>query len=357
MTDIQQQQRQNLRNAVLTIINSDDVRPVTHPVPNLSVAKCVICGSHVRPRHGVVWRTASGTRITRHDFDECLALQVLSDKQAASPEGQSITLVQGRLISRAEHIRRQDAVSAAAAAIDTRAEDRLREFGEERARQSRTRSPAAQGPVRYGPAQVPQGAAGTPETATQGVSGDAAADRPNRYAGPCTECRVEVAEQAGVIHRPAGDSRWKVRHRPGDPACQPGANPAPAVEWDSAPGKTPFVLFPGYYAVACVHDGQPHTLDFVRVTVPGPRKRWSGWTFIETVHGEQRKRVRGAEARRLADAIHADSLGAATRYGREIGKCWYCAKQLTDDDSRALGIGPVCRKQIERLTGRAYGIH
>jgi hypothetical protein len=34
---------------------------------------------------------------------------------------------------------------------------------------------------------------------------------------------------------------------------------------------------------------------------------------------------------------------AGPRFGREIGKCYVCGRTLTDETSRALGIGPVCR--------------
>jgi hypothetical protein len=32
------------------------------------------------------------------------------------------------------------------------------------------------------------------------------------------------------------------------------------------------------------------------------------------------------------------------RFGKEIGQCGHCRKQLTDEVSREFGIGPVCRK-------------
>lgn len=34
---------------------------------------------------------------------------------------------------------------------------------------------------------------------------------------------------------------------------------------------------------------------------------------------------------------------AGPRFGREIGKCYVCGRTLTDETSRSLGIGPVCR--------------
>lgn len=43
-------------------------------------------------------------------------------------------------------------------------------------------------------------------------------------------------------------------------------------------------------------------------------------------------------------AIMADPAGSASRYGLELGRCSVCDRDLTDAESRRLGIGPVCRK-------------
>jgi hypothetical protein len=34
---------------------------------------------------------------------------------------------------------------------------------------------------------------------------------------------------------------------------------------------------------------------------------------------------------------------AGPRFGQEIGRCYVCGRTLTDETSRSLGIGPVCR--------------
>jgi hypothetical protein len=44
----------------------------------------------------------------------------------------------------------------------------------------------------------------------------------------------------------------------------------------------------------------------------------------------------------ILEAIAADP-DAGPRFGREIGKCYICGRTLTDETSRELGIGPVCR--------------
>lgn len=50
--------------------------------------------------------------------------------------------------------------------------------------------------------------------------------------------------------------------------------------------------------------------------------------------------VRMAELCDVDDGIDA----ARERYGREIGRCGICNRTLTDEESRRIGIGPVCRK-------------
>ena len=49
-----------------------------------------------------------------------------------------------------------------------------------------------------------------------------------------------------------------------------------------------------------------------------------------------------AEVKRILTAIENDP-DAGPRFGREIGRCYVCGRTLTDETSRALGIGPVCR--------------
>jgi hypothetical protein len=95
----------------------------------------------------------------------------------------------------------------------------------------------------------------------------------------------------------------------------------------------------GYYAVKSLSGNQD--LDFFKVDKPESGK-WAGYTFVKRVIGGRADvRVRGAEARKALDAIAADA-DAGPRYGREIGNCWVCGRHLTDEESRATGIGPVC---------------
>jgi hypothetical protein len=100
----------------------------------------------------------------------------------------------------------------------------------------------------------------------------------------------------------------------------------------------------GYYATES-RTGH-NDLDFWRVDRPTEGK-WAGKTFVKRVIGGRADcDVRGKEARTALEQILADGEAtAAVLYGKEIGKCYCCNHRLTDKLSRALGIGPVCRKE------------
>ena len=59
-------------------------------------------------------------------------------------------------------------------------------------------------------------------------------------------------------------------------------------------------------------------------------------------HNDQRLSLAQAEAAMLALVLTDDIPAAMATYGREIGRCGYCHRHLTDEESRAVGLGPVC---------------
>lgn len=48
----------------------------------------------------------------------------------------------------------------------------------------------------------------------------------------------------------------------------------------------------------------------------------------------------------LQKILDAGIEESSTRYGRELGICGVCGRTLTNEDSRQLGIGPVCRARL-----------
>jgi hypothetical protein len=70
--------------------------------------------------------------------------------------------------------------------------------------------------------------------------------------------------------------------------------------------------------------------------------------FIRQVIGGQGAvRVRMSPEAMISIARKIEAAGpveAMLRYGQEIGECGHCGRELTNDTSRAVGMGPKCRK-------------
>lgn len=100
----------------------------------------------------------------------------------------------------------------------------------------------------------------------------------------------------------------------------------------------------GHYAVESLTGN--NDLDFFRVDRPteGSHK---GKTFVKRVIGGRPDcNVRGKTFHQALKAIQDAGIDvAAKRYGTEIGRCYRCNRHLTDETSRALGIGPDCRNK------------
>lgn len=93
----------------------------------------------------------------------------------------------------------------------------------------------------------------------------------------------------------------------------------------------------GRYAVE--HDG---VLKFYRVDKP-TEGRWAGWTFLNVQASDEWYPVKAFDYKReVLESIAVDPQAASARYGHELGQCGICGRTLTDEESRARGIGPVC---------------
>lgn len=80
-------------------------------------------------------------------------------------------------------------------------------------------------------------------------------------------------------------------------------------------------------------------LDFFRVV------RADNTTKVYRViggHNDKRLPLAQAEAAMLALVLTEDIPAAMATYGREIGRCGYCHRRLTNKASRAIGLGPDC---------------
>jgi hypothetical protein len=118
--------------------------------------------------------------------------------------------------------------------------------------------------------------------------------------------------------------------------------PRPANR-SNVPPDVKACLKEGYYAI---NDPTDSVLKFYQVQTPKNGK-WEGFVFLKQVSGENKFGVKDrVERERIFGLIAKDPLEALKRFGREIGRCGHCSKQLTDQESRDIGIGPVCRKVL-----------
>lgn len=83
-------------------------------------------------------------------------------------------------------------------------------------------------------------------------------------------------------------------------------------------------------------------LKFYRVNKPTEGK-WAGFTFLSVQASDEEYPIKSFDAKRtILTSIAIDPRAASERYGRELGHCGVCGRTLTDEESRARGIGPIC---------------
>lgn len=111
----------------------------------------------------------------------------------------------------------------------------------------------------------------------------------------------------------------------------------------------------GRYAI----DGADGSTAFYRVDRPTEGK-WAGFTFVSAQASDDFWPVKNREAKAaILAAIARDPHASSVRYGRELGVCGVCGRTLTDEASRAAGIGPVCaaRFGIDRVASVERPVH
>lgn len=82
--------------------------------------------------------------------------------------------------------------------------------------------------------------------------------------------------------------------------------------------------------------------------------KWYGWVFVKQQISDQESRL-GAQRPgqtyvgqwpNLINRVLEDIPAAVIRYGKELGVCGVCGRTLTNDESREMGIGPVCLNNL-----------
>lgn len=95
-------------------------------------------------------------------------------------------------------------------------------------------------------------------------------------------------------------------------------------------------------------EGAVNTIAFWWIS-PGKNDHEGKFFLRQIIGGQGAIRVRMSPEAMVAIAkkiITAGPIEAMTRYGLELGECGHCGRDLTNDESRAAGIGPVCRKHM-----------
>lgn len=100
----------------------------------------------------------------------------------------------------------------------------------------------------------------------------------------------------------------------------------------------------GSYAV---HGGElrwqtTNELLFFSVWISNDGSRWS----VKMYSSDELVPLRRAQQYEVLEVIARNPAACAERYGLEIGKCGICHRTLTNDVSRARGIGPICAERF-----------
>lgn len=115
-------------------------------------------------------------------------------------------------------------------------------------------------------------------------------------------------------------------------AAQVPAAPQKAAEQVDVPA--------GRYALR-TEDG----IKFYRLDRP-TKGQWAGFTFLKVQASDDLYPIKNrTEKARIIAEIGKGAQAAEQLYSVELGICRSCYRTLTDETSRALGIGPECRKK------------
>ena len=141
----------------------------------------------------------------------------------------------------------------------------------------------------------------------------------------------------------AKDVAEKVEWLETQPVANAVQTPKPLVKGGRKIDRPAVEVPEGRYAVT----GDDGEMKFYHVDRP-TEGRWAGYVFVKVQAGDELHNLRSRATREgVLAKIAADGVQAAMlRYGREIGKCGHCGRTLTNEESRKVGIGPICRAKM-----------
>lgn len=146
------------------------------------------------------------------------------------------------------------------------------------------------------------------------------------------------ARNQGAFGRDHDGHTLPRRYAPATPEITAARQQSDSAFWDTV-NRLRKIVEAGYYAIEL--DG---ITKFYRIDKP-EYGRWKGYTFVKVQASDDFYPVKGAVLRNVLGAIVADVDAARALYARELGRCYICGRTLTDELSRELGIGPVCREK------------
>lgn len=116
------------------------------------------------------------------------------------------------------------------------------------------------------------------------------------------------------------------------------------AEKPSTPAPTaPATVADGHYALR----NEDGVVKFYKVENGKEGTRWAGYTFLKAQASDDLWPIKNRDEReRILGVITADAKAAMLLYGTQIGRCGHCNRTLTDEQSRADGIGPVCKANL-----------
>lgn len=144
------------------------------------------------------------------------------------------------------------------------------------------------------------------------------------------------------VARSSGADPMKEAMLPPRPSPQ-----AASTRWES--GK-PLPFPPGRYAVLADASLPNHVNETVFLKIDAPTEgKWAGYVFVKMQVSDDLINVRSRDLRTtyVNAIINQGPEECMLRYGREIGQCGHCGRTLTNDESREIGIGPVCRGKVQ----------
>jgi hypothetical protein len=176
----------------------------------------------------------------------------------------------------------------------------------------------------------------------------------NRYGGPCVLCGHDVGAGEGTYRRGARGG-WETLHLPGGcPLHLADGEAEGAVHEAVVEGKHTWASVtallqarkPGFFAVPSVTGSNDLTFFALKVNQGRMDRSKKGQKYFAHIvggHDEDAMRVTPefvVKCLAAVDAIGEEAAGMA--YAEHFVQCFRCGRQLTDEASRARGLGAEC---------------